>query len=446
MIKVKKGLSLPITGEPNLVIHDGPNVSTVALNADDLMGMKPTMVVQVGDNVKTGQLLFTDKKTEGVNYTSPASGEVIAINRGAKRAFQSIVIKVVGDEHTTFSSHKGSEVSAYSEEEAKALLLESGMWPSLRRRPFSKVANPIERASSIFVTAIDTHPLAFDPSLVVSENAAAFKAGLEVLSKLTDKVFLCTAPGSSISADGVAKVEKQEFSGPHPAGLVGTHIHFLSPVGEKHFVWHTPYQEVIAIGKLFETGKLHTERVISLAGPAAKNPRLVKTRMGACLRELCNEEKVDDQETRIISGSVFGGRAATDGLCYLGRFHNQISLLHEGRKRELLGWHTPGFDMFSVQNIYVSKLLPRKMNFTTTSNGSLRSIVPIGSYEKVMPLDILPTFLLRALMSGNTDRCVDLGALELDEEDLSLVTFVDPCKNNFGIKLRENLTKIEKEG
>ena len=446
MIKLKKGLNLPITGEPNQVLHDGPQITKVALNGDDLVGMKPTMAVQVGDRVQVGQLLYTDKKTEGVNYTSPGCGEVIAVNRGERRKFQSIVIKVEGEEHVSFESYQGSDLTQYDEQATKSLLLESGMWASLRRRPFSKVADPAERASEIFVTAIDTHPLAADPEVIINNNQKAFNDGLKVLSKLTDKVHLCVKAGSNIAANEGEKVKKTEFAGPHPAGLVGTHIHFLSPVGEKHFVWHIPYQEVIAIGKLFETGKLFLERIVSIAGPAAKNPRLVKTRVGACIRELAKDEVNTSDEVRLVSGSVFGGRKVEDSLCYLGRFHNQVAILEEGRERELLGWHSPGFDKFSVKPIYLSKLFSKKFNFTTDANGSLRSIVPIGSYEKVMPLDILPTFLLRAVMSGNTEKCIELGALELDEEDLSLCIFVDPCKNNFAERLRENLTIIEKEG
>ena len=443
MIKLKKGLDLPIEGEPQQKIENGPQVSNVALMGDDVVGMKPSMVVNVGDKVKTGQLVYADKKTGGVRYTAPASGEVVAVNRGDKRKFESLVIKVEGDECESFSSHKGADAAAYDAQAVKDLLLESGMWPSIRRRPFSKVASPTETPKSIFITAMDTHPLAGDADIIIKENEAAFANGLKAISKLAPKAFLCTKAGSAVSAtDGVTK---EEFDGPHPAGLVGTHIHFLDSVGEKTFVWHIGYQDVIAIGKLIETGKLYTERVISIAGPEAKNPRLVKTRLGACVTELCKDE-TKSEGTRLIAGSVFGGRHATGHVCYLGRFHNQVSILKEGGERKFLGWHRPGFDQFSVKNIYVSKLMPRKFGFDTDTNGSLRSIVPIGSYEKVMPLDILPTFLLKSVMSGNTDNLVRLGALELDEEDLALCNFVDPCKNDFSVKLREHLTTIEKEG
>lgn len=446
MIKIKKGLNLPIEGSPEQKIDQGPKISKVALMGDDVAGMKPTMIVQVGDKVKVGQLLYTDKKTEGVNYTSPASGEVIEINRGARRAFQSVVIKVEGEDHVSFEAYKGAEISTYGEKEVRALLLESGMWPSLRRRPFSTVAKPEETPSSIFVTAIDTNPLAADPAVIIKENEGAFKHGLKVLSKLAPKVYLCTEGSSQVAGSDVDGVQEEKFSGPHPAGLVGTHIHNLDPVGEKKFVWHINYQEVIAIGKLFETGKLHLERVVALGGPVARKPRLLKTRVGASIEELTKGESFEEGEVRAVSGSVLSGRNAAGALGYLGRFHNQVTLIKEGREREFLGWHSPGLNKFSVKPIYLSKFMSKKFAMNTNKNGSLRAIVPIGSYEKVMPLDILPTYLIRTIMARNTDMAIKLGALELDEEDMALCTFVDPGKNDFGPILRENLTIIEKEG
>lgn len=446
MINIKKGLKLPIEGNPEQKVYEGASVTKVAVIGDDVVGMKPTMSVNVGDKVKTGQLLFADKKTVGVNYTAPASGEIIEINRGDKRAFQSIVIKVEGDEHVTFKSHSSNDVDSYNEESMRALLIESGMWPSLRQRPFSKAANPETKAQAIVVSAMDTNPLAADAELIVDMNKEAFAIGLKALTKLNDKVFLATAPDSNIAhTEGV---KHEEFKGPHPAGLAGTHIHFLAPVSENNITWYINYQDVIAIGNLIETGKLDTKRIISIAGPSARNPRLISTRVGASLEELVKEEKFDDREIRVVSGSVFGGRIATSGpFAYLGRFHHQVSLLEEGRDREFLGWHSPGFNKYSAKPIYVSSLMGnKKYAFDTNENGSLRAIVPIRSYEKVMPLDILPTQLVRALFSTNLEMCINLGALELDEEDMSLLTFVDPCKNDFGLKLREKLTIIEKEG
>jgi Na+-transporting NADH:ubiquinone oxidoreductase subunit A len=444
MFKIKKGLDLPIEGSPEQKIYEGPKVSEVALIGDDLVGMKPTMMVKVGDKVKAGQVLYSDKKTEGINYTAPVSGEVTAINRGARRYFQSVVIKVEGDDCVSFNAHKGADVDAYSAEDVRALLQESGQWASLRTRPYSKAAAVDSTPSSIFVTAIDTHPLAPNPEIIIADNQDSFNTGLKALAKLA-KVNLCTAAGSSLGGN-ISNLDKHEFSGPHPAGLAGTHIHFVDPVSEKKTVWHIPYQEVIAIGKLIETGKIYADRVISVAGPKCRNPRLLRTKAGAKISQVVADEKFDDSQIRNISGSVFGGRTAEGAYDYLGRFHNQVCMLKEGNHRELLGWHSPGLNKFSVKPIYVSRFLNKKFNFTTDTNGSLRSIVPIGSYEKVMPLDIEPTFLMRSLMARNTEMATNLGALELDEEDLSLCTFVDPCKNEFGPVLRENLTIIEKEG
>jgi Na+-transporting NADH:ubiquinone oxidoreductase subunit A len=446
MIKLKKGLDLPIEGAPRQEISSGPNVSKVALIADDVVGMKPTMEVKVGDKVKIGQLLYSDKKTVGVKYTSPACGEVIEVNRGDKRVFQSVVIKVEGEDHVNFESYKGADVASYSSEDIEKFLIESGMWPSLRMRPFSKAATPGTRPRSLFVTAMDTNPLSADVQVVLKGQEAAFEKGLKVLHKLVGKVYLNTAPGANIPGKNIEGVVHNEFSGPHPAGLAGTHIHFLDPVSEKKFVWYTNYQEVVAIGKLFETGKLFLERTIAIAGPSARSPRLVKTRVGACLSELTKNESHETNNVRVVSGSVFGGRTAFGPFDYLGRFHHQVTLLKEGVERDFMGWHSPGFERFSVKPIYVSRFLNKTFGFNTNTNGSHRSIVPIGSFESVMPLDIQPTFLARYLASNNLEMCVKLGALELDEEDLSLMTFVDPCKNDYAPMLREKLNTIEKEG
>ncbi len=445
MIRIKKGLSLPITGEPAQKIEAGTQVKKVALVADDYVGMKPTMMVNVGDQVKLGQKVFEDKKNPGVFFTSPTSGTVIEINRGAKRKFESMVFEVSGNDQVEFSEYKKQDIKSLSADDVQSLLIESGMWTSLRVRPFSAVATPDTRPHSIFVTAMDTNPLAADANMIINNAKSDFESGLKVLKHLTSgQLYVCSDKNLKLDSQ-IDKMNHQVFEGKHPAGNVGTHIHFLDPVGSKKFVWHVGYQDVIAIGKLFLTGKLDTTRIISLAGPMAKKPRLVETRLGACLCEL-SEGESKDTEVRIVSGSLFGGRNATGYHCYLGKYHQQVSLLEEGRKREFLGWHSPGLNKFSVKNIYLSRLFSKKFSFTTNMNGSHRSIVPIGSFEKVMPLDIEPTFLLRALMSRNTELAQKLGALELDEEDLALCTFVDPCKNEYGSVLRENLTIIEKDG
>ena len=447
MVKVKKGLDLPISGSPEQTITEGNAVSKVAIVGFDYVGMKPTMAVQIGDKVKKGQLLFEDKKISGVKFTSPASGTVIEVNRGEKRVFQSVVVEVSGSDSIEFPKYSVSDLAGLQREQVRDNLVESGLWTAFRTRPYSKVPELDAKPNSIFVTAMDTNPLAANPEVVIQQETESFNQGLSIISKLTDgKVFVCAAGGSSIKLTSNDRLELQEFSGVHPAGNAGTHIHFLDPVNDHKQVWSISYQDIIAIGKLFITGELYVDRVISLAGPVVKKPRLIKTRLGANITELVANE-IGAEEYRNISGSVFGGRTAKGAVDYLGRYANQVSVLGETSKREFMGWLSPGANKFSVMNIYLSKLFSGKLfNFTTTINGSDRAMVPLGAYEKVMPLDILPTQLLRALLVGDTEQAQLLGCLELDEDDLSLCTFVCPGKYEYGPILRDNLTRIEKEG
>ncbi|MDH2200145.1 Na(+)-translocating NADH-quinone reductase subunit A [Ectopseudomonas oleovorans] len=445
MIKLKHGLDLPITGAPAQRIEAARPVRSVAVIGFDYHGMKPTMEVQVGDRVKLGQLLFTDKKTPGVRYTAPAAGVISAIHRGEKRVLQSVVIDIDGDEQETFAHYAVDQLEALSSEQVRENLQQSGLWTALRTRPFSKVPALDAVPRSIFVTAIDTHPLAADPAVIIGEHATDFENGLKVLGNLA-KVFLCKADGVSLPGEKLAKVQSEAFAGPHPAGLPGTHIHFLDPVSTSKSVWQIGYQDVIAVGKLFTTGQLFVERVVALGGPVVEQPRLLRTRLGANLEELTAGE-LKPGFNRVISGSVFGGRTAKGAFAFLGRYHNQVSCLSEGNEREMMHYLRAGVNKHSVMNIFVSKLASAKLfNFTTTTNGSPRAMVPVGNYEAVMPLDILPTQLLRYLIVGDTEMAQKLGCLELDEEDLALCTYVCAGKYEYGPILRDNLTRIEKEG
>lgn len=448
MIRIKKGLDLPITGTPSQSIERGRPVRYVALVGDDYPGMKPTMAVQVGDQVKLGQLLFTDKKRSGVKYTAPGCGKIVAINRGPKRKFESIVIELEGNEEETFESFDRSTLTAVSRDQVVDILINSGLWTALRTRPFSKVPIPDSVPHAIFVTAMDTNPLAANPELYIKEYESSFVDGLKILTRLTEgRVNVCKQAGAVIPGNDVRNVAQEEFTGPHPAGLAGTHIHYMDPVGPNKMVWTINYQDVIAIAKLFLTGRLFVERMISLAGPAVKNPRLVRTRIGASIEDLVNGELVPGR-VRAISGSVLSGRQATGGYTFLGRYHSQVSVITEGRKRDFLGWLGAGADRFSVLPVYISGLMgnSKKFAFSTSSEGGKRGMVPVGTYEKVMPLDTLPTYLLRAIIIGNTEQAQALGCLELDEEDVALCSFVCPGKYNYGPLLRDVLTTIEKEG
>ena len=448
MIEVKKGLDLPITGAPEQRIEDAQPVRHVAILGTDYVGMKPTMEVQEGDKVKLGQLLFTDKKIDGVRFTAPAGGEVVAINRGEKRRLLSVVIKVdENEEAMTFASHDRGALAQLDRQTVVDQLVESGLWIALRTRPFSRTPAIDSVPADIFVTAVDTHPLSADPAFIINENAQAFEDGLKVLTRLTEgNVFLCTGANASVPGSDISGVKTESFAGPHPAGLVGTHIHYLSPVALHKKVWHIGYQDVIAFGKLFAEGKLDMSRIIAVGGPRAQKPRLLRTRIGASTEELLAGEIIQPEDTRVISGSVFSGAAAEGKVTYLGRFHNQVSLLEEGNKRTFMGWLSPGANRHSVMGIYLSKIKGLS-NYapTTSTNGSERAMVPVGNYERVMPLDVMPTQLLRSLIVGDIEVAMQLGCLELDEEDLALCTYVCPGKYEYGPILRDNLTMIEKE-
>ena len=448
MIKIKRGLDLPIAGEPRQDIGQGPAIRSVAILGGDYVGMKPTMEVREGDAVKKGQVIFTDKKCEGVKYTAPAAGTIKAVHRGAKRVLLSVEIEVADkEESVSFKQYSADELSGLQAAAVREQLIDSGVWTVLRSRPFGKVPAPDAMPASIFVTAMDTNPLAANPDVIIADQEQAFRDGLVVLSKLTEgPVWVCKSAQSRLPSFAAGQVREETFAGPHPAGNVGTHIHFLDPVSAKKSVWTVGYQDVIAIGKLFTTGELYTDRVVALAGPQVREPQLLRTRVGASLTEL-TEGRLHDGDNRIVNGSVLNGATARGPVAFLSRTGNQVTVLREGRERELLGYLSPGINRHSVMNIYLSKLMPgKKLGMTTTTNGSERAMVPIGGYEAVMPLDVLPTQLLRALVVGDTDAAQALGALELVEEDLALCTYVCVGKYEYGPILRDNLTRIELEG
>lgn len=447
MFRIRKGLDLPIAGVPEQQVTAGAGVRHVALLGDDYVGMRPSMLVQEGDRVIKGQALFEDKKNPGVLFTAPASGTVVGIHRGERRVFRSMVIRIEGNEQREFTRYDPSALSTLSRDTVQAQLLDSGLWTALRTRPFSKSPVPGTTPAAIFVTAIDTNPLSADPEPLILTERKAFDAGLTVLTRLTaGKVHVCQASGGKLGGHPQGQVTFNAFAGPHPAGLVGTHIHFLEPVSLAKQVWHLNYQDVIAIGRLFTTGELWTERTIAIGGPQAAHPRLVRTLLGADISELLVGE-TKPGENRLISGSVLSGRQAVGEQAFLGRFHLQVSIVQEGREKELFGWVLPGADKYSVTRTTLGHFLRDKLfNFSTSTHGGERAMVPIGNYERVMPLDILPTMLLRDLLAGDSDSAQALGCLELDEEDLALCTYVCPGKYEYGPVLREVLTRIEQEG
>lgn len=444
-ISLKKGLDIPIAGTPKEDTLELCHTETVALLGDDYVGMKPSMRIRPGDKVALGQILFVDKRNEGVCFTSPASGEVVTINRGAKRKFESIVIKREGNEAVTFLDNSLDQT--HSAETIRTTLIDSGLWSSLRTRPFGKIPAINSAPHSLFITAIDTRPLAAHPHSTIKRCEEEYQKGLAILRTLLEcPIHYCCGESPLLECEKHDGVDYTSFTGPHPAGLASTHIHFIDPVYEEKTVWHINYHDVADIGFLFLNGHLNDSRIIAIGGPDCNTPQLVQTSIGANLLELCETccEIQDDKKTRRISGSVLCGRPATETTLFLGRYCNQVSLLPDNDGRDFFNWAVPGKNRFSAMPIFLSRILkPTSFSMNTALWGGKRAIYPIASYDQVMPLDIIPIQLLKSLETGQTDKSKDLGCLELIEEDLALCSFVCPGKNDFGVSLRKVLTAIE---
>ncbi|MDC0456735.1 Na(+)-translocating NADH-quinone reductase subunit A [Alphaproteobacteria bacterium] len=445
IFNLKKGLNIPILGIPDQVIHDNKVPNSVAVLGPDFKGLKPKMLVSAGDKVIRGTPLFCHKDAPEISYVSPCKGEVKVINRGEKRVLLSVVIDVesIDDEGIAITKSHSNEKS--QEQFVKKCLFDSGLWTSFLTRPYSKVPSSDSVPSSIFITAMDTEPLCPDADLIINQDLKAFEEGVKKISFLTKgNVFICKKNTSQLVVEGF---DTYEFSGPHPAGLAGTHMHFLDAPSSSKTVWSIGYQDVIAIGKLFLTGFIDINRVISIAGPNALKPRLVKTVLGASLDDILEGEYNKYEDCRIISGSVLSGFHAVDDLAFLGKYSRQITLIKEDLEKHFFGWIKPQPNKFSVMPVLLSAFGFFKLfNLTSNLNGGRRAMVPTGVFETLMPQDFLPTQMLRALLVMDTDVAQSLGALELDEEDLALCTFACPAKYEYGSALRDSLQKIEKEG
>ncbi|MTI10377.1 Na(+)-translocating NADH-quinone reductase subunit A [Curvivirga aplysinae] len=440
-----KGLDLPVLGAPSQEIDDAVSVGSAAILGADYVGLKPRLAVKEGDTVGVGSPILSHKDTPDVLVTSPVSGRVRAVNRGERRVLISVVIDI--DEKAAEPVNFSDIGDASTADGLSARLCASGLWTSFRTRPYSKVPASDERPAAIFVTATDSEPLAADPTPIIADQAAAFRKGLEAITVLTEgTTYLCQPSGADIPGADIKGVVAAGFSGPHPSGLAGTHIHFLEPpVGDKS-VWTIGYADVIAIGKLLETGFYDPSRVIALTGPQCAKPRLVRTIAGASMMDLVEKDLPSDLPVRMISGSILSGRAGEGASAYLGRYARQITVIEEDQKQIPMGWIRPMASKFAIQPVLGSAFSRKLYALTSNLNGGRRAMVPTGTFERLMPQDFLPTQLLRSLLVMDTDQAQALGALELDEEDLGLVGFACPAKYEYGLALRDCLTKIEKEG
>lgn len=454
-INITKGLDLKLQGAPNLDANpEKKEVQHVAVVGSDYVGMKPTICVEEGERVLAGQLLFEDKKNPGVRHTSPGAGTVKSIVRGDKRAFLSIVVELDRDapeKSVEFQKFRADELDSLCPNKTRELLVQSGFWTALRTRPYSRTPKLGTTPRSLFVTCADSNPHAPDPKPIIETRKDDFVNGLKVLSRICgEKLWVCLGKGSYddkfvAEMEALANVEVVQFLGKHPSGLVGTHIAKLDPCGLTKTVWTIGYQDAIAIGELFTTGAYPATQIVTIAGPQVKNPRLLRVQRGAFVPEILDGELIEG-ETRAISGSVLCGRAITPGQEGLGRFANQISAIADGDPREFLGWLAPGCQKFSLAGSALSKYVPGKLfKMTTALHGGARSVFPNPAFYQVTPLDIEPTFLFKALEIGDIEKSEQLGALELDEEDLALCTLVDYGKNDYGKMLRALLNSAMKE-
>lgn len=434
MINFKKGLDLPIAGNPSVNISDAPKVSAVSVLANDYIGMKPTMFVKAGDTVKVGSKIFEDKKNPGVFFTSPAGGTISSINRGDKRKFLSVEIDISNDEqfHTfTYESDADS---------LKSLMIDSGLWNSFRTRPFNRTPKTLSMPDALFINACDTNPLAVDPINIINPDLEYFNKALESLRVLFECPIHLAHQNLEFdrSIDGI---NYHTFSGPHPAGLSSVHISHIYPVNLKRVAWTIGFQDVISLGYLLKNKKLRTHKTVAIAGPSVFEPSLLSARIGGNLDEL-TAGKIKDS-ARVISGSVLFGHSSEGVMRYLGNYDSLISVIPDEANDIFMNWLMPGKNLHSKLNIFSSSFItPKEFIFNTSLNGGDRAIVPIGSYDEVLPMDILVTQLLKSLVISDIEVAVDLGMLELAPEDLALCSYVCPSKYDYSSILLDNLNKL----
>ena len=434
MIKISKGLDLPISGSPINTISDEPKVSSVALLSNDFIGMKPTMLVKEGETIKAGQKIFEDKKNNGVYFTSPAGGIVKDINRGDKRRFLSIEIDIEDiEEFVNFDMDD-------SVDQIKDCLINSGLWNAFRTRPFNRTPGINEIPDAVFINCCDSNPLSIDPYEIILLNKTEFDEGLNVLTNFFScNINLCYQNDNFDTS--VEKINYYQFKGPHPSGLSSTHISNIYPVNLNRKVWTINYQDIISIGYLKQNNEIRTLKYISLAGPSVYEPSLIKVRIGGNIDEI-TAGKIEPN-SRIISGSVLHGHKSEGVMNYLGYYDSQISVIADEVNNIFMNWLMPGSSLHSKLNVFLSSFIKlEKFTFNTSIGGGNRAIVPISSYAEVIPIDILVTQLLKALVVSDIDMAIDLGMLELVPEDLALCSYVCPSKYDYSSILMDNLNKL----
>jgi Na+-transporting NADH:ubiquinone oxidoreductase subunit A len=444
-IKISKGHTLPITGRPEPRITDAPRPSQIAIQPSDFRYLRPRLLVSEGDLVKTGTPLIEDKDDTRVRFVSPGTGKVSSIHYGERRRILEVIVELSGEEQF-------EEAAALSPEDARKLdrssiiknLLSGGLWPAVRQRPFARIANPDDTPTAIFINGMPTEPFDANPNSFLVGMEDRFQLGIDLLSKLTDgKVHLCAGAGASAKALTQARnCERHQISGQYPAGLPAVQIYHVAPPAAEEVVWYLSTQDVVAIADLLTSGKFPTERIVSLAGPGAKERTYLRTRLGASVESL-SANKVEDGEQRYISGGVLTGRklAATG---FLGIYDSMLFVLPEGRQREFLGFLRPGEDRYSSSRAFVSTLFPDSPHaMDTNKRGSLRNFVLSEAYEDICAVDIMPQFLAKSVLAGDIEETEQHGILDCAE--CGLCTFVCPSKIEVGAIIRQGIDDIVKE-
>ena len=453
-IKLKKGYKIRLKGAARKEIVDVQFPKKVAIKPTDFVGLKPKLEVSVGDSVQVGSVLFHSKENENIKFTSPASGKVSDIIRGARRVIEAVVVET--DEKQDSIDFSISNSDKLKKEEIVQHLLNSGLFTRFIQRPFGTICDPKDTPRDIFISAMDTAPLAPDVNLILEGNEESFQKGLDILSKITTgKVRLGIDRINKDQSKALTEakgVEINKFSGPHPAGNVGVHIHHIAPIKSREdVVWTMDVQGVILVGRLFETGKLSMEVIVAVAGGAAVGKRYYRTVLGASIegqvRKRAINEEMNFDNVRFISGNVLTGKKI-DNTGFVGTFDNMVTVIPEPTEHQFLGWVTPGFSKLSRSNTFFASIFRRNtlLGETASLNGGHRAFVVSGIYDSVLPMDILPIFLVKAMLAEEIDEMESLGAYEIIEEDLALCEYIDPCKNNIQDMVRTGLNFIEREG
>ena len=441
--KIKKGYDIPVKGMAEKTLENTAMPVLQAVTPSEFQGIKPRLDVKQGDTVEIGTILFHDKQMPQVRFASPASGKVHEIVYGPRRKLERIVISVQDSKAKSYSSYKTSDISSIKKDELVTALLDAGVWPYIRQRPFNKIADPGKSPSSVFVNCMDTAPLAADQAFALQEESENFRAGIEALKVLSGGKVNIVTNKNDTAFQNISGVNYYSFAGKHPAGLVSTHIDKIDPISGHKIIWHLNARDVAMVGSFLLNGKFPVTRVVALTGDGLKKTRYVKTVAGVQLQHIVTDLKTDDQ--RVISGNLLtGSNQGKDG--FLGFYDGQITVIPEGREQYFLGWMAPGFTRPSFSRAFMSALLPgKKYGMDTNQNGEERAFVKTGDYAKVMALDILPEFLAKSVLAGDIEEMENLGILECDPEDFALCSYICPSKIDFMKIIKDGQDMMAKE-